>query len=334
LFFRRSSKRNNAFDPFIGAFGKIAGAGDFVRIAPRGNATLDAFEHWLINATRWADSSGATSAEERYAAPTVGFLFSPKPATGGLLVGALRWSRDSVGRDFPLAIFAAVNDDSLARTPHLVPLVLRALVEPFATQLTTNVTSADALREWLAGCAVPDVGQAHVHTAYDAWCTQTYAEAAWAALFGGHATPGARYAIHTIAEALAPFRHRDDPETQLGAVLPIGAPQTIDWAASVALWMDIARRVGGWQSNIPTTFWTLSPNTPRRVLIALGDPHASALAEITLGRGDADQTCRLLGRDAAPTPGYQPLPVGTDAALANAHSSLSDVLATLSSFPR
>lgn len=322
LFFRRGGR--NAFTPFVGAFGKVPRAGDFVRVGLPHAATAG-LEHWLIAAVGWLEGRALPpSPEQRQASPIIGFFYRPRPRAGALLAGVLRWSHDAVGRSFPFAVFAALSDETLGTSPQLLPLACRPFIEHLATTLgvVSNVGSAQELQSALASLSPPDLDGGHAGP-YAGWAAQSRLSDVWASLYGSPDGEAPRVAVHTLAEALAPFRRSDEPGTQLAALLPLDG----DWALGAAFWIDVARRVGGWKTNTPTCFFSLT--SPARLLLALGDPHASALAEVTLGQGDQDQVCDLMSAR-TPTFGYQALPANVESVLANPSSLVSDLLPALS----
>jgi hypothetical protein len=167
---------------------------------------------------------------------------------------------------------------------------------------------------------------------YGDWTAQTRLVDYWSALYGHHSQEvSARYAVHTLAEALQPFRGSDEPATQLGLNLPLGgAGGPVDGSLATAFWVDLARRAGGWKANTPSFFW--HSGEPSRLLLALGELHPSMLIEATHGRGDHEHMCDLCG-SAGSIAGYHSLPPRLMATLSEttdggSSAMIADLLAT------
>jgi type VI secretion system protein ImpM len=87
----------------VGVFGKIPSYGDFVAMGT-GTPVGRAFERWLQLSTDRLHQDGLRPPEG-----PIGFCFRD-PAGDTALLGVLVDSQDTVGRVFPLALFAEIAD--------------------------------------------------------------------------------------------------------------------------------------------------------------------------------------------------------------------------------
>ncbi len=274
----------------VGAYGKVPKMGDFVRAGAKPHP---AFEQWL--------EAGMAAGEKKHAAawpgvygkgPIHAFVFKPPVRDGGLLVGVLKPSHDSVGRKFPLVVFAQIGERDVSPYPHLLPLLLGDFLESAtAASVDANaVTSASEYQERIARVALPSVYTDAVATEYDAWTRSTPVSVAWAAIYGSAESDAPLGALKAIREALGPFGERENLTTPLAVRLRLGSAGI----AAAVFWLDIVRRVARWRATTPTCFWSFDGDDGS-ILIQLGQVTPSALAELWSPDPDSDHVVNLLG---------------------------------------
>ncbi len=315
--------------PIVGAYGKLPCLGDFVSV--RANRELAAsFQAWLARAVEWVERPRTPESTATFNAEPLAFAFRPPWLRGQALVGVLRGSRDAVGRRFPLAIFASLEDEVLSASPHIVPMIADAFLEASARVLDNcqSLASLSELEACLAG--LPRIGDARdAAQEYEAWAHSTRARDVWRDFYGTEDGHGARFAVHTIVEALAPFGTEESPKTPVGVRVPIGAASPL----AVAFWADIVRRTGGMRRReMPTHFWSPWWTAGQKAaLVSLGEPHPSCPAEAALGRGDTDFVCDLTSASPAMNVlrGYAPLPSVLAHDLGNPEARVADLLDAL-----
>lgn len=286
---------------FVGAFGKIPRMGDFVRIRANAEPTAS-FQSWIEQGMAYGEGKrgvGWASAYNRgsifafmYRMPRTKLAPGMSPA---VLTGIVKPSNDSVGRKFPLVVFAPVLERTICAAPHLMPLALGDFLER-ATDVVLeaeHLGSAAELEARVQRVPPPMFDQAAATTReYESWTRMTYVPNAWNAIYGpataeaGSARP--LHAIHTIIEALAPFRGQESPATPLSVRLPLG----VGGGAAAAFWIDIVRRIALWRSTVPTCFWSFD-GTSGTILIQLGETPASSLAELWSPDAKSDHVCDL-----------------------------------------
>jgi hypothetical protein len=95
-------------------------------------------------------------------------------------------------------------------------------------------------------------------------------------------------AVRFIIDLVKPHRGVDFPKTPLSLRLPLGQAG----GAAVCFWIDMVRRAAGWKATLPSFFWSHDGGTGALVL-HLGEPPKSTLAELWMPRGARDEFCDL-----------------------------------------
>jgi hypothetical protein len=210
-----------------------------------------------------------------------------------------------------------------------VPLIAEAFLAEASRVLMAApaLASLSEVETQLAG--LPPVAPLGAAVAeYDEWVSATLAKDVWRDFYERADGHGARFALHTILEALLPFGTEDPPKTQLGIRVPIGAASSF----AVALWVDIVRRSGAIRRSVPSFFWSpwWAAGAPR-ALVSLGEPHPSCLLEAAVGTGDTDVLCDLTSAEPAPavTQRYRPMHRDLDAGLRAEDAAVSEILEAL-----
>ena len=280
---------SGALTPFVGAYGKLPGIGDFVAVRAQAEPAL-AFQGWLARAVEWADRrqlpGWPTVFDNR---PPMVFTFRPRPKNGGVLVGLMKASRDTVGRRYPFAIFAAIPEQVARAAPHLLPIAMAPFIEQAAHvfQVVASATSTADVEAALAPVRPPPLDDAMAH-AYDGWIRGALAADFWRSLYGASG-PGPAYAIQMIHEVLAPFQQVEEPRTDIAVRLPLKSHP----AYEAAFWLDLIQRVGHTPRPVPTSLFYPAAVPGRALFVTLGDSHPNALAEAAVGTGDTDLVCDL-----------------------------------------
>jgi type VI secretion system protein ImpM len=272
----------------VGAYGKVPKMGDFVRV---GTKPAPSFEQWL--------EAGMAAGEKKHAAawPQVygkgkphAFVYRPPVRDGGLLVGVLKPSHDTVGRKFPLVVFAQIPERDVAGSAHLLPLLLGDFLESAtsASDDGSNVTSASEYQERINKVALPRLGFEGASADYDNWARSTDVGVAWRAIYGSEDADAALVALKSIREALAPFGEAENLTTPLSVRLRLGS----GGIAAAAFWLDIVRRTARWRTTTPTAFWSFDGDEGS-ILIQLGNVPPSSLPELWQADLDSDHVCNL-----------------------------------------
>ncbi len=276
----------------VGAYGKVPQMGDFVRV---GCKPMPAFEQWLEAGMAAGEKKHGATWPAVYGAGAIhAFAFRPAAAArdGSVLVGVLKPSHDSVGRKFPLVVFAQLPEQRVAALPHLLPLLLGDFLEAatVAAMDVDGVTSASQYQERIQRIAPPVLDGDRASYEYDAWARGTYVSGAWSAIYGDSESEAPLLALKLIREAIGPFIDQENPTTPLSVRLPLGG----GGVAAAAFWIDVVRRVAKWRGTMPTSFWSFD-GRDGAILIQLGSTPPSSLAELWKPDPDSDSVCDLVG---------------------------------------
>jgi type VI secretion system protein ImpM len=267
----------------IGAFGKLPTAGDFVR-SGGGSAIaneLETFLHGGVDALH----QERCSPDVFDAGRTYGFLFRPNdPRVSEGLVGLLSPSRDTVGRRFPFVVFDTIDPRrTQGGNGYLLPLAAGDFLEQ-ALRLArrTTLAAADLPREL---AMVESIGGRfdQLSREYASWAATTRLGSVWGSIFGDPHSSFAAAAVIGIAASVEPWRGHARPPTSLSVRLPLGGGGT----AAVVFWLDVVRRLSGWQETTPTAFWHWSGESGD-ILVQLGDTPVSSFVELYRPDPDAD----------------------------------------------
>jgi type VI secretion system protein ImpM len=255
----------------IGFFGKIPAHGDFVR----GNVADPLAQRF----TRWLEEGSEACHRTRAQVPRRPVRFAFRAAGDArVLVGALRGSQDRVGRQFPLAAFAAIDGRLAGSAFPAVPLACAGFLSALSEGIAGDPASPAALADRLAAVRPPaadDEGRADeaLRTAAARTCGEFLSP-----LLGDAASGRRHYAVHTLLAACAPLRGREPARAE--TVLDCPASSDADaWA-----WLELARRALAWTAA-PAFF--LQAGAPGRLLLSLGAPPAAVLPSLAEPRKDS-----------------------------------------------
>ena len=267
--------------------------GDFVRLGAHGEPPAS-LESWLQEGVALADANHGQGWHAAYALGSLAaYIFRPPRSVqnAGALVGVLKPAVDSVGRRFPITIFDAWSDRSVVRSPHVLPILAGNFLDQvtdalFASEFVGARGDMQALLANIAPLTLDSV-QSDV-AAYDEWARRATLEQAWGVVFGGDTSLAPVRAIHTIVEALAPFRGQQSLSTKVGIKLPLGR----GGSAAAAFWLDIVRRVAQSEHEVRTSFWSFDGHTGF-LLVQLGETPAHSLSDLWLPDPDGEYICDL-----------------------------------------
>lgn len=283
-------KKKSPLPAYAGCFGKLEATGDFVR-HNAGGEELASFDRWMGGALDFAQRSMGNEFDDAYAECVGLFIFrgdvqgNELPQRG--IVGAWAASRDSAGRNYPMVVFASYDYEKLVAVGSGLPIA----VWPFLTAAYEIATQG---RSWPLAAFLdrvqrmepPSLDDPVASAArYKKWLQENSMKALWDTGFGSDTSRF--WVVSTVAEAVAPFRGKEVPETGLAIRLPIGPGD----AYATSVWTDLVLRLGGFKQTLLNTFWT-----PRKTaIIHIGPPHVGTLREIMSPTGTADHVAELCG---------------------------------------
>ena len=259
------------------ALGKIPTHPEFLSHRT-GQEPLESFESWLEAGIGLASHRHGPAWTNAFELGGVqGFVWRA-PGTSKcdiLLSGIMFPSCDSVGRHYPLAVVGEVPARIVKCAPHVVPLAFGDFLErahdasaDFATLAPGDLASRLSV---VGPPTAEDVERAAAD--YDAWCSATPAANAWSAVFTDHPVERSRLVIEGLRDLTAAIRGVETPERAMTVRLPLGEVGP----ASAALWLDVVRRLCGWNATVPSTFWAVEAGS---LLVALGDADPGMLASL------------------------------------------------------
>ena len=283
-------KKKPSGPPVVGCLGKLPATGDFIR-HNAGGEELAAFDRWLMGALDFAQRSLGQGFDSAYAQGVGLFIFRGEakgdelPSRG--LVGAWAASRDTVGRNYPMVVFASYDYNQLLSAGAGLPIALW----PFFTAAYEIATQGrgwpvDVFLDRVQRIEAPSLDDADAMCAkYRRWLSENSMKALWETGFGSDSSRF--WVVSNVAEAVEPFKGNELPQTGLALRLPIGPGD----AYATAVWMDLIVRLSGWKQTVLNTFWT----PQQTALIHLGPPHVASLREIIAPTGGADHVAELCG---------------------------------------
>jgi type VI secretion system ImpM family protein len=277
----------------VAVFGKTPRMGDFLRVGSGGSAGAE-LEQWVEQGLGVAESKRNSAWPSSFAAgATYAFIFRPPRSSNvkDALVGVIKPSKDAVGRRYPLVIYAPAIPRSTVPWPHILPMALGDFFDTAATVLfeADTVSGAAEMQAAIKRVTHPNLADADRNAQeYEAWATTTPLEQAWNVVYGGEQSLAHFRAVHTIWEAIAPFRGDDMASTKVGLRLPLG-PGGI---AAATFWLDAVRRLARSPQQVRTTFWCFDGSSGTAI-VQLGDTPASSLTELWLPDTNSEYLCDL-----------------------------------------
>ena len=276
--------------PQVTVFGKTPRMGDFLRVGHGGPAG-EALEQWVEQGLALSEAKRGGMWPSIYASgATYAFIFRP-PRSGSALVGVIKPSVDAVGRRFPLVVYAQALARASVPWPHVLPMVFGEFLDAAANLLieADAVTGIADMQTALRRVPPPNLADGE-RTAqeYDAWAASTLLSHAWSVVYGGEQAMSVPRSLHTMSEAVAPFRGQEGPATKLGLRLPLG-PGGI---AAAAFWLDTLRRLSRTPGEVRTCFWSFDGSSGCAI-VQLGDTPSSTLGELWSPDANSEYLCDL-----------------------------------------
>ena len=250
-----------------GAFGKVPSKADFARLG-YSNSHTRAFESWLDEAALRLREIGSELPD----APVHFLMRFPGEPT--ILVGAMRPSRDSVGRRFPLSFYSVLDwrvvEHRWAGLPFAMSPTLEAGDELLRDAAHLDVESIRRRVETLWSPSDVDLART------DEICGDVLVRTPWRepverTLGADKTIERASYAFRTLKSAMA---------------LPSGAAECpIQVDVDLFFWLELARRLGA--NDALHVVWTEEPLP--RAIIGVGSPSYALLSAIADPERDVQQ---------------------------------------------
>ncbi len=307
-----------------GFIGKLPTRAEYLPV-PSWAPGFAVFDEWLSSSIEWAAARAGSDWPPTFANGAVyGFVFQARSsAPDEVLCGALAPSRDSAGRQFPLAVGAPLRlPPEVVSQVELLPFVLETVWSE-STRLVLDAleTGKPELAGDLRLEPAADVEEAA--RLYADWAAQLPLIELWALLGPALAEP--RASLRLLLETLAPLRRVERPETTLSLRLPLGQASGL----GLCFWLDLVRRCVGWRQTVPSLFWSHDGNNGA-VMLHLGGAPKATLAELWLPTGRREEIADLTLRPAQALVDMLPaLPGAVEAALASGATSVAAFLQAL-----
>jgi type VI secretion system ImpM family protein len=243
----------------IGVYGKVPAQADFVR----GNVG----EMSRLGLDRWFQEAHEVVHSEHHRLPAEPTHFALAAAGGRVALGVLVPSHDSVGRVFPIVIFALVDSHAVPGGFPNLPQAYARFFDGAAAALegAEAATAADLTARAQA------LGDALTPRNIDPAAVLAAEPMAPLGLALGGLPHGAAYALRTLRSACE--RARAAPAGSPTGVITVDAPAPTD--AIRLFWLEIIRCRLGWHDAQPTFLWT---NQSARLLVGLGPPSNTLLS--------------------------------------------------------
>jgi type VI secretion system ImpM family protein len=307
-------------------FGKTPRMGDFLRVGSGGPAG-EALEQWIEQGLAFAEAKRGREWPAIYTAgATYAFIFRPPRASNirDTLAGVIKPSVDAVGRRFPLVVYAAAFARAQVPWPHVLPMALGDFFDAAATLLLSSegVTGIADMQAALRSVPMPLLteGERNAHE-YESWSMSTPLGHAWNVVYGGDPLSAPR-AVHTISEAIAPFRGQEGAATKLGLRLPLGP----GGVAAASFWLDTVRRVARTPQEVRSCFWCFDGESGSAI-VELGDTPAGTLMELWSPDSNSEYLCDLVSPSSVDTGRFlNRLPPHVAEALQSPHARVKDFL--------
>jgi type VI secretion system protein ImpM len=242
--------------PELGLFGKIPAKGDFVRHNVVDDAARS-FEQWVQESNDALRGAGGDLPDQAVRA-----VFTP-PGAAHTVVAALVPSQDSVGRKFPIVIFALAPSAQTGQAYSMMPYAWSSFLEA-AVNLGKRASTldVDTLKSSIA--ALPTPGPLELMNSQqlcDKALSHPLTTEVHHRIFRG--SDGMHmYAYQTFLTACQDAVKNDPGK----AATVLDCPVHVDF--DLFVWLELARRVFGFPPAHPAFFWTEDPSP--RLLLSLG----------------------------------------------------------------
>lgn len=303
-----------AVSPQVGIFGKLPNVGDFLHVTAGDDQK---WCEWLQRGVERASVRLASNWSSTFdAGEASGFMM--RQATGAVVAGILKPSRDSVGRRFPLSAYVQLSPNDLPAVRHLVPWALNSFNHALQGVFDAGALHAHPV-ETARSLSVQRVAADHGEVQYREWLATTPATPWFEKLWGRRDVELPRYSVAMIASSLAQYVGQDHSNNPLALRLPLGGD-----LRAAAFWLDLVRRIGGWKTTVPTLFWDAAPG--RHLLVQLGETKPSSFVELWAPGSDDEHVIDLCSLSAVNS---EPFIAGVGAPLIQSLSWSSATLADI-----
>jgi type VI secretion system protein ImpM len=257
-----------AVNPRIGVFGKLPTAGDFVAHNAASPAARE-LQSWLV-----AEIENLAAKRKHVPGVPVKFLLRDSAGTDAC-IGAFAPSRDRVGREFPLCVFATIDTPVACHRFPSLPTAYAGFLDHAAKLCTDaqalglDLTGVQLRTDMLPLPGPQELEEARTwtHQALEATPGQTLLEALFGPVAGGVALHG----VNMFATACAHVKGGDPGR----ATIVLDCPASDD--VQLVFWLRLARELLAWRRASPSVFWTGPGGPHTRLLVTLGAPTAGVL---------------------------------------------------------
>jgi type VI secretion system ImpM family protein len=314
----------------VGILGKCPAHADFLHLRANHAAFVE-FDEWLAASMEWAAGHAGPSWFDAYARGQVhAFVYHPKGRESAPLTGALGPSADSAGRKFPLALATMLSlSPNLVRSPHLLPLFLEEYWAA-AAQLVAEAALRplyDLDERSRALVIEPELGIEQAFSSYGEWTHALPLAELWSLLDQETFGRDPIIPLRLLAEAVRPLARVERPSSPLTLRLPLGQAG----GAALCFWLDLARRLVSWRATVPSFFWS-HDGQAGGLMLHLGEPPPSTMAELWRPTGERDEVCDLTTpHEGSWISALPPLSPRLQAVLATEAASVADLLAAADS---
>jgi type VI secretion system protein ImpM len=265
----------------VGIYGKIPAQGDFVRVNASDGAA-HALDQWVQESLEALQRGGVELPQE-----PVYFLYHGANAALPGVAGVLVPSRDSVGRQYPLIVFARVEPGFLATRFSGVPTGYDLFLHD-AARMLESVERLDA-PSIAARARALRVPSPHELAQVDVVCnhvlqTTAAGDVQWR-LFGDPNGAKQYYAFKTAIEACDTTRTRP-PRVPITLDCPVASD------VDLFLWLEVARRRLYGSPVVPSFVWTEGASP--RLLLTLGAATGTSLRFMAKPSDTANQLWPLV----------------------------------------
>ncbi|HEY3594243.1 MAG TPA: type VI secretion system-associated protein TagF [Polyangiaceae bacterium] len=314
----------------VDLMGKVPWRNEYVRpSAP--TPMLTGFDKWLGDSVETA-TRGAARWGDAYAAATLhAFVFAPAKKTGSvsgameILAGVVAPSEDGAGRQYPVSLLGTIAlPSAVTSTPEVLPLLVEDFWQSASDLLTVTRAAGPSAFEQSIGALQTrfEFTVDGARGAYGQWTAALMVSELTVLLFGVEPSRSPEKTMQDVVEALRPFRAIENPRTPLTLKLPLGSAA----GAAVCFWVDFVRRAARWRGTLPSFFWSHDGNSGT-MLLHLGDPPQSTLAELWGPKRDRDEVFDLTQTSVSPAAEVAVAPAPEPRFLSNPSEPVSEFLA-------
>lgn len=280
----------------IGLYGKHPGAGDFIRLNAS-SPEVGLLDEWLssgLDRSRRVLGDFDSAYGGLFHAAFL-LSFPGEARAGGALLGVMAPSRDEIGRQFPLVIFAHLSRDLASRGFATAPYEA-FLGEASRLLQRRNTLTREELQRAVERLTAPDAqSQQQADQALSTYLAETPWLAAFSTMFGLSAPVQTTRAVGLMKQVSAGIR-AGRPMPRYGLRCPLGK----DGTGNAGFWLSLLR-AGLNQPLQPSLIWS-----PAQLVIYPGVCSSKALPALLDPKWEDEGICDLASWDEDPR---SPLPL-------------------------